>query len=89
MFCRLLAAKLQQILIFKLASLGMRGAQERALLVPDDNIGTYGSCNSSSSQQVQAGVQQHFSLKSMLYTEVQYSTSTDCCTPTNVPVYGM
>ena len=29
---------------FKLASLGMRGAQERALLVPDDNIGTYGSC---------------------------------------------
>ena len=29
---------------FKTASLGMRGAQERALLVPDDNIGTYGSC---------------------------------------------
>ena len=29
---------------FELASLGMRGAQERALLVPDDNIGTYGSC---------------------------------------------
>ena len=29
---------------FKLASLGMRGAQERALLVPDDNVGTYGSC---------------------------------------------
>ena len=29
---------------FKLASLGMRGAQERALLVSDDNIGTYGSC---------------------------------------------
>ena len=29
---------------FKLASLGMRGAQERALLVPDDNIGIYGSC---------------------------------------------
>ena len=30
---------------FKLASLGMRGAQERALLVWDDNIGTYyGSC---------------------------------------------
>ena len=28
---------------FKLASLGMRGAQERALLVLDDNIGTYGS----------------------------------------------
>ena len=28
---------------FKLASLGMRGAQERALLVSDDNIGTYGS----------------------------------------------
>ena len=26
---------------FKLASLGMRGAQERALLVSDDNIGTY------------------------------------------------
>ena len=29
---------------FNLASLGMRGAQERALLVSDDNIGTYGSC---------------------------------------------
>ena len=29
---------------FKLASLGIRGAQERALLVPDDNVGTYGSC---------------------------------------------
>ena len=29
---------------FKLASLGMRGAQERALLVSDNNIGTYGSC---------------------------------------------
>ena len=29
---------------FKLASLGMRGAQERALFVSDDNIGTYGSC---------------------------------------------
>ena len=29
---------------FKLASLGMRGAQERALLASDDNIGTYGSC---------------------------------------------
>ena len=29
---------------FKLAPLGMRGAQERALLVSDDNIGTYGSC---------------------------------------------
>ena len=29
---------------FKLASLGMRGAQERTLLVPDDNVGTYGSC---------------------------------------------
>ena len=28
----------------KLASLRMRGAQERALLVSDDNIGTYGSC---------------------------------------------
>ena len=28
---------------FKLASLGMRGAQERALLVPDDKIGIYGS----------------------------------------------
>ena len=30
---------------FKLASLGMRGAQERALLVSDDNVGTYGSCS--------------------------------------------
>ena len=29
---------------FKLASLWMRGAQERALLVPDDNIVIYGSC---------------------------------------------
>ena len=29
---------------FKLASLGMRGAQERALLVSVNNIGTYGSC---------------------------------------------
>ena len=29
---------------FKLDSLGMRGAQERALLVSDDNIETYGSC---------------------------------------------
>ena len=29
---------------FKLASLGMWGAQERALLVSDENIGTYGSC---------------------------------------------
>ena len=29
---------------FKLASLGIRGAQEQALLVSDDNIGTYGSC---------------------------------------------
>ena len=43
MFCRLLAAKIPQI--FKLASLGMRGAQERALLVSDDHIGTYGNCN--------------------------------------------
>ena len=59
---------------FKLASLGMRGAQERALLVLDDN-------NTSSTQQVQTGVQQHFSSNSMLYAKVQYSTSTDCCTP--------
>ena len=29
---------------FKLASLWMRGAQERPLLVPDDNIVIYGSC---------------------------------------------
>ena len=29
---------------FKLASLWMRGAQERALLVPDDNIVIYSSC---------------------------------------------
>ena len=29
---------------FKLASLAMRGGQERALLVSDNNIGTYGSC---------------------------------------------
>ena len=29
---------------FKLASLWMRGAQERALLVPDDNIVIYRSC---------------------------------------------
>ena len=29
---------------FKLISLGMRGAQDRAILVPDDDIGTYGSC---------------------------------------------
>ena len=55
-FC-LLAAKLSQILNslhcgvgcqtftnFKLASLWMKGAQERALLVPDDNIVIYGSC---------------------------------------------
>ena len=74
----------------------MRGAQERALLVPDDDIVIYGSCtiikmkttdsSRSSTQQVQAGVQQHFSLTSMLYTKVQYSTSTDCCTPTYVHV---
>ena len=29
---------------FKLASVWMRGAQERALLVPDDNIVIYSSC---------------------------------------------
>ena len=57
----------QTFTIFKLASLWMRGAQERALLVPDDNIVIYGSCtipgnedennsSSSSTQQVQAGV---------------------------------
>ena len=34
----------QNSTIFKLASLGMSGAQERALLVSDNNIGTYGSC---------------------------------------------
>ena len=34
----------QNSINFKLASLGMRGAQERALLVLDNNIGTYGSC---------------------------------------------
>ena len=49
---------------FKLASLGMRGAQERALLVSDDNIGTYGSCT-------------RILMKTTL---VVYSTSTDWCT---------
>ena len=33
----------QNSINFKLASLGMRSAQERALLVLDNNIGTYGS----------------------------------------------
>ena len=41
-FC-LLAAKLSQILN-SLHCGWMRGAQERALLVPDDNIVIYGSC---------------------------------------------
>ena len=63
---------------FKLVSLGMRGAQERALFVSNNNIGKlYHNLdeNNSSTQQVQTGVQHY------VYTKVQYSTSTDWCTP--------
>ena len=45
----------------------MRGAQERALLVPDDNIVIYSSCTIFKMKTTVVGVQQHFSLNSTWY----------------------
>ena len=66
---------------FKLASLGMMGAQERALL-SDNNIGTYGSCTRIyMNTTVVLNKYRLVNNNSMLFTKIQYSTSTDCCTP--------
>ena len=85
---------------FKFASLGMRGAQERALLVPDDNVGTYGSCTIIKMKTTVVVVLNKYRL--LVYNSIflltvcciqKYSTQkvqTAVHPPScNVPVYGM
>ena len=87
---------------FRLASLWMRGVQERAFLVPDDNIVIYGSCtiikmkttvvvfkvvlNKSSTGWCKTAF---FFKQYVVYKSTVLNKYRLCCTPTYVPVYGM
>ena len=82
---------------FKLASLGIRGAQERALLVSDDNIGTYGSCTIVYMKTTllivvlnkYRLVQQHFSLNQYVVYKSTVLNKYRLLYTTNVPVFSM